>query len=29
VRTDAVSNPQEQVLAQKLRERNPDYHPER
>ena len=29
VRTDAVSNPQEQLLAQKLRERNPDYHPER
>jgi hypothetical protein len=29
VRTDAVSTPQEQVLAQKLRERNPGYHPER
>jgi hypothetical protein len=29
VRTDAVPTPQEQVLAQKLRERNPDYHPER
>jgi hypothetical protein len=29
VRTDTISVPQEQVLAQKLRERNPDYHPER
>jgi hypothetical protein len=29
VRTDALSNPQEQLLAQKLRERNPYYHPER
>jgi hypothetical protein len=29
VRTDAIANPQEQVLAQKLRQRNPDYHPER
>lgn len=29
VRTDTISTPQEQVLAQKLRERNPDYHPER
>lgn len=29
VRTDAISNPQEQLLAQKLRQRNPDYHPER
>ena len=29
VRTDAASNSQEQLLAQKLRQRNPDYHPER
>ena len=29
VRTDTVPAPQEHVLAQKLRERNPDYHPER
>jgi hypothetical protein len=29
VRTDAIANPQEEVLAQKLRQRNPDYHPER
>jgi hypothetical protein len=29
VRTDAVSNPQEHALAQKLRQLNPDYHPER
>src|SRR5689334_25375925 len=29
VRTDAIANAQEQQLAQKLRQRNPDYHPER
>ena len=29
VRTDSTSTAQEQQLAQKLRQRNPDYHPER